>query len=292
MKCSLGIFAYNEEKNIGQLLNAILNQKLKEVDLEEIIVVASGCTDKTVPIVKEIAKKDLRIKVLIEKERKGKAASIHHFIQEANNDILVIESGDTLPSKNTIENLVKPFKDKKVGMTGVRPVPVNDQNTLMGAVVHLLWRLHHEISLKDPKMGEMVAFRKIFKQMPLTAVDEAYIEGLLKSKGYKIVYVPEAIVYNKGAETMIDFLQQRRRIHCGHRQLKKETSHQVSTSNPLKIFLLILKKSKFSFRFVFTTSFAIFLEALARFLGWWDFKIKKKSHVVWQTAKTTKKLEK
>jgi len=40
-----------------------------------------------------------------------------------------------------------------------------------------------------------------------------------------------------------------------------------------------------------TTSVAIFLEALAGFLSWWGFKIKKKSHVVWQTTKITKKLE-
>ncbi len=47
IRCSVGITAYNEEANIGRLLQAILDQRLYEVEICEIIVVASGCTDRT-----------------------------------------------------------------------------------------------------------------------------------------------------------------------------------------------------------------------------------------------------
>jgi hypothetical protein len=43
IKCSIGITAYNEEANIGQLLQAMLDQRLYSVEISEIIVVASGC---------------------------------------------------------------------------------------------------------------------------------------------------------------------------------------------------------------------------------------------------------
>ncbi len=33
IKCSIGIFAYNEEKNIGKLLEVILNQELNRVEI-------------------------------------------------------------------------------------------------------------------------------------------------------------------------------------------------------------------------------------------------------------------
>ena len=49
--CSVGITAYNEEENIGHLLEALLGQHLHTVEIAEIIVVASACTDRTVPIV-------------------------------------------------------------------------------------------------------------------------------------------------------------------------------------------------------------------------------------------------
>jgi len=290
MKCSLGIFAHNEEKNIGKLLEAILNQKLNQVEIEEIFVVGDGCTDRTIPIAEEWAKRDQRIKVIDKEKREGKFSIVNLFLAEAKNDILVMESGDTLPEKNTVENLVKPFSNPTVGMVGVRPVPVDNPKTFMGYTAHLLWELHHQISLRNPKMGEMVAFRKIIKEIPPTAVDEAYIEGFIKNQGYKIIYQPDAIVYNKGPETISDFLRQRRRIYWGHLHLKDKTGYKVSTLNPLKTFSLIFKNFKFSFRNLIFTLGAIFLEGLGRFLGWWDYKISKKNHIVWNIAESTKDL--
>ena len=49
--CSIGIMAYNEEANVARTLNAVLDQQGPSMRIEEIIVVASGCTDRTVPIV-------------------------------------------------------------------------------------------------------------------------------------------------------------------------------------------------------------------------------------------------
>jgi len=296
INCSIGIFAYNEEKNIGKLLEAILNQELHQVEIEEIFVVGDGCTDKTIPIAEEFAKKDRRIKVLVQEKRGGKASAVNLFLKVAKNEILVMESADTLPEKNTVENLVKPFSDQKVGMVGVRPVPVDNPKTFMGYTAHLLWELHHQISLEEPKMGEMVAFRKIFEKIPPTAVDEACIEGFIKSKGYKIVYQPKAIIYNKGPETISDFLRQRRRIYWGHLHLKDKTGYRVSTINLFKTFISLFKITTRPGlvdrgRKIIYLPGAIFLEALGRFLGWWDYKISKKNHIVWDIAKSTKKLE-
>ncbi|PIS34967.1 MAG: hypothetical protein COT36_04835 [Parcubacteria group bacterium CG08_land_8_20_14_0_20_38_56] len=295
MRCSVGIFAHNEEKNIGKLLEAVLNQKLNQVSIDEIIVVASGCIDKTVPIAKEFAKKDSRIKVLVQEKREGKASAINLFLKSAKNDILVIESGDTIPEKDTLENLVKPFSDNGIGMSGARPMPVNDTRTFMGFVVNLLWGIHHQISLRNPKMGEMIAFRNIFQSIPKdTAVDEASIEVILKNKGYKLCYCPEAIVYNKGPENIKDFLKQRRRIYFGHLALRKENNYQVSTLNLRATFYLLFKSLRSvgaptPYKFFFVPG-AILLEMMARFLGWWDYKVNKHNHVIWKVAKSTKDL--
>ena len=54
MDVSIGIMAYNEEKNIGNLLKTLLKQNLSFV--KEIIVVNSGSTDKTAKIVKKFTK--------------------------------------------------------------------------------------------------------------------------------------------------------------------------------------------------------------------------------------------
>src|SRR5512143_725661 len=97
IRCSVGITAYNEEANIGKLLAAMIAQEVKQVEITEIIVVASGCQDNTVPIIQQYMAQDARIKLIVQDERKGKTSAINQFLQIAKEDICVLQSGDTLP---------------------------------------------------------------------------------------------------------------------------------------------------------------------------------------------------
>ncbi|MFX0133852.1 MAG: glycosyltransferase [Candidatus Hodarchaeota archaeon] len=223
LDCSIGVMAYNEEANIKCLLESLLKQRIVSCKITEIIVVASGCTDNTVPIVESIVKDHPIVKLFVQEKREGKASAIDMFLSVAKGDVVIIESGDTIPEKDTVENLVQPFKDPNVGMTGARPVPVNSSGTFMGFTVNLFWRLHHELALIDPKLGEMIAFRNIICEIPKdTAVDEASIEAIITKSDYRIHYAEDAIVRNKGPETISDFIKQRRRIMAGHKHLQKK----------------------------------------------------------------------
>ena len=138
INCSIGIMAYNEEENIGQLLTALLAQQSTRTTVKEMIVLASGCTDNTEAIARDFASRHPQIKVLTQARREGKSAAVNLFLRHAESDILVLESADTLPDPETIERLLEPFTDLTVGMTGGHPIPVNDPRTFMGFAVHLL----------------------------------------------------------------------------------------------------------------------------------------------------------
>jgi cellulose synthase/poly-beta-1,6-N-acetylglucosamine synthase-like glycosyltransferase len=289
-RLSIGIMAYNEEAIIGRLLQAILKQNLINGRVEEIIVVASGCTDKTEDIVINFIQQDSRIKLLTQLQREGKASAINLFLANASAEILILASGDIIPEEGTLEKLVAPFSHKSIGMTGAHPVPINSQNTFVGFAVHLLWSLHHMIALREPKLGEMVAFRKIFSRIPSdTAVDEASIEALVKQAGYKLSYASDAIVINKGPENITDFIKQRRRIAAGHLHLLHDQKHQVSTSSPLKILSILLREHSWSIRGTVWTCGAVLLEIIGRMLGYYDYYIKKKNPVIWDIVKSTKR---
>ena len=90
--------AYNEEKNIGRLLQTLLDQKLEEVQISNIFVISSGCTDKTEEIVKEFSQKDERIKLLTQEKREGKPSAINFFIKNAKRAELSISSSWRLKS--------------------------------------------------------------------------------------------------------------------------------------------------------------------------------------------------
>ncbi len=289
--CSIGVFAFNEIVNISKLLDALLTQQLNRIEIEEIIVVSTASTDGTDEIVSDYCKKYSMIKLLCEPERRGKSASINNFLDHATSDILVIESADTIPAPDTIEKIVEPFFNEKIGMTGGRPTPVNDPATFIGYSVNLLWNLHHEMALISPKLGEMVAFRRVFDQIPSdSAVDEASIEAIMREKELELKYIPDAVVYNKGPENISDFIKQRRRIETGHLWLKKTQDYSViSQDKGILLKLAYQEIRKHPTRIFFLLGTAL-LETWSRFLGWYDYKIMKRNPYKWDIAASTKDL--
>ena len=249
MEISIGICAYNEEANIGKLLKSLQQQKTILADIKEIIVVSSGCTDKTNEITESFCKNDSRIVLIKERERKGKASAVDLFLEQAKGDICILESADTITSENTIEQLCLPFLDENVGIVGAHPVPVDTSSNFVGFAVQFIWELHHKVALSEPKLGELIAFRNIVKPTgriaslgeAFAAADETYIESMIHQKGYAIKYAPESYVYNKGPETLRGFLAQRKRNYLSHLHVKKMNGYEASTMNPLKLAKLIFK---------------------------------------------------
>ena len=95
--CSVGIMAHNEEANIGRSIHAALEQQSPVVRIEEVIVVASGCTDRTVPIVAEIALQEPRVRLCIQEKREGKASAINLFLKQAISPVVVLLGADVFP---------------------------------------------------------------------------------------------------------------------------------------------------------------------------------------------------
>jgi biofilm PGA synthesis N-glycosyltransferase PgaC len=288
---SVGIPAFNEERNISKLLTALLRQKTELVDIDEIIVVSSGSSDKTDMIVREFSEREEKVKLVQQEKREGKASAVNEILRVADNDIIVLESADTLPFEKTIEKLCSPLQEDIVGMSGGHPLPVNDASDLMGYTVHLLWRLHHQLALKRPKCGELIAIKRVFRSIPKNAVvDEAWIEHEIRKRGYEIVYVSEALVYNRGPETVGDFFKQRRRIACGHLDLHRRTGYTVSSSNfrsTMSIITGVLPSLSFRQGTLFVSAFI--LEGTSRLFGYYDY-LTKTGNEIWEISSTTKEL--
>ncbi len=292
--CSVGIMAYNEEANIGRTVQSVLDQTGPTVRVEEVIVVASGCTDRTVPIVTEIARKEPRIRLCVQEKREGKASAINLFLKEATSPMVVLIGADVIPEAFAIENLCAPFEDPKIGMVGGRPVPVNDANTFMGHAVHLLWRLHDRVARVHPKLGEVIAFRNVISGIPTdSAVDEISIQALIFQLGYQLIYRPDCIVYNKGPVTIRDFLKQRRRIYCGHLKVLQQQNYEASTMKVTPIARQLIACRHFALstpRQIMWTIGAVALEGYARVQGYFDYR-RKREHHIWQAVASTKDLE-
>jgi len=263
----------------------LVDQHLHDVEIAEIIVVASACTDKTVPIVREFMARDPRVKLIEQPKREGKTIAVNQFIAAAQTDICVLESGDTIPHEYAVEHMVRIFADPNVGMVGAHKVPVNTPDHIAGLLTHLRLRMEHELCLEIPRLGEMIAFRKVFERIPADiAMDEAFVEAFIVKRGMEVKYAPDAIVYNTGPTTIGDFMRQRRRNHAGHLFLKHKYGYAVSSIQNKRVAKVAWKELWGIVQLAWGLFLLAAIEGWSRLMGWYDYAVKQDRHVVWNMA--------
>jgi cellulose synthase/poly-beta-1,6-N-acetylglucosamine synthase-like glycosyltransferase len=304
LKVSIGICAYNEEDNVGNLLNNLCKQYFPPAfRLEEIIVVSSGSTDGTNDIVGKLSEKDKRIKLILEKERNGKTQALNLFFDNAAGDILVVVSADTKPAQGSVTRLVESIKSR-VGGACAKTLPVNENRAVMEFCYWFLWRMHNRVLQKESGRktlnhlgGDMWAVRKgIVSHIPTNVInDDAYLGVTLKKKGWQISFVPEAAVSIRGPATPLEYIQQRVRIVIGHKQIK-----EITNVEPTTIGAAALKQPLFTIRLLAEEMgtqrirdypkilTGLFLELLAQTLATINFR-KKGAYLKWKQIRGTKK---
>ena len=189
LRCSIGVIANNHEATILPLLTALADQHLHRVQITEIIVVASGCTDRTVELVAEFAADFPQVRWIEQPVWLGRTNAINAFLEASTAEICVLENGDTLPHEYAVENLVRMFVDPTIGMVGAQKALPDLPTHITGLLNHLRTRMEHQLCLDIPRLSEMVAFRKVFAAIPAgTAVDEAFVEALVVKHGLTVRY--------------------------------------------------------------------------------------------------------
>ncbi len=296
LRVSIVVTAYNEERNIRQCVDALLNQKTTCGTITELIVVASGCTDRTIEIANDIGAVDKRVRVIVQHARLGKASAINAYLRERDPtaDVVVLSSADVVVQPGFVDLMLAELSAfPVVGMCGGRVVPTNPPDHMMGLVVRYLWDMHHEIALRAPKMGEAVAIRSaLLEPIPeVSAVDEASIEAMVRRAGFQLRYVPGAVVVNHGPDNVREYLRQRRRIASGHYWLRAHSGYEVSTMAVSPLLAVALSKLKLTdTRSDFAAALGISMEVVARTVGYLDY-LRGYSHAIWAVSDSTRNVD-
>ena len=100
-----------------------------------------------------------------------------------------------------------------------------------------------------------------------TSTDEPALEALIASKGYRLVYTPKAVVYNRGPEKMREFLNQRRRVFAGQVRIAVRYGYLTSSLRLRHLLPLAVDAIRSYPRFCIWTVAAMAVECWARVLG-------------------------
>ncbi|MFP4545955.1 MAG: glycosyltransferase [Methanomassiliicoccales archaeon] len=288
---TVGVCAYNEGNNIFRCLESIVDQST-EHHICEVIAVSGGSTDDTDQIVSDFSERDGRVLLVRQEERQGKSAAVNEVIARAKGEVIVLVNADNQLMEGSFSQLLEPLSDPSVGMVGGRPVPTNSWDGVAGFATNLLWDMHHRVSLRTPKTGELIAFRNLDFRIPEGVnTDEDWIRMEMENRGYRVVYAPGAMVVNKGPDTISDFLSQRIRVNIGEKYMKKRFDFQVPTWENHLVFQSFVESIRETGGPLHKIVLAASLELLSRAYASLHVTLGREDPYIWRMVESTKSLD-
>lgn len=120
---TIGIPAYNEEGNIGNLLRALERQSSYAFAISEVII-SDDSSDSTPTIIEESANhSSLNIRIIHHNNRRGAAVAWNEIFSMAAGDIIVLHDADTIPHPKCTEQLVSHLR-RGITLCASNPQPV------------------------------------------------------------------------------------------------------------------------------------------------------------------------
>jgi cellulose synthase/poly-beta-1,6-N-acetylglucosamine synthase-like glycosyltransferase len=220
---SVGICATTETESAVLLADQILGLRDPRINLLEVIVATPNLL-----LVRELAERDPRLVVLIERKREGKTSALNKIISHASGDILILASADIKIARSTLPRLVEGLvENPKWGVVDSNVELINGNRLLMDRVSNILWDTHNatldELDDQDrlgQVAGDLMAVRRdLVEQLPSVINDDAYLALRVRQKGFQVKRVQDARVWIVGPRTPTDYVYQRSRVLQGHLQL-------------------------------------------------------------------------
>lgn len=218
MKATVVITSANEPQSIKKAIHSFQEQTQQP---HEIWVVAPD--EETLSIASSLGVKTIK------DPGKGKSFALNLVFQQIDAEILILSDGDVFVNESAVEEIIKPFEDKKIGCVSGRPVPQEDKKTKYGYFANFLFDAAHQLRLERWENKEFIevsgylwAFRNgLITEIPKDVAEDSIVPLMINEKGLRIGYAENAKVYVKNVDNLKDWLSQKIRTAKAHKNLHK-----------------------------------------------------------------------
>jgi cellulose synthase/poly-beta-1,6-N-acetylglucosamine synthase-like glycosyltransferase len=225
-RVSLVIAAHNEEMHLADKIRNLRELSYPRSSLE-IIIVSDGSEDRTNEILSSAA--DDQIRVIMLEKRKGKANALNIAVGHTTNEILVFSDAATLFAADTVEKLVRHFKDPSVGVAcGFLKFKASSESRQTEGVY---WKYETILRLMEARLGATLtasgaiyALRKAcFRELSDDVViDDFVVPMRARQRGYSVVFDPEAVGFDFAALSVHGEFTRRARLALGSFRATRE----------------------------------------------------------------------
>lgn len=202
---TIGIPAHNEENTITHLLNDILGQNTRNYTLKKILVILDKPIDNTEKVLKAFFKNKKIISVISDNKRVGKCQRLNQiYALNKSEVVLTLDADIVLQNQDVIDNMVKHFNDKKVGLVAANDFPFEMRNfaqKVIGRWFMMWYRIRADFNHGDTLFnvhGVAQALscefaRQVHYPKGITA-DQDYLYLSLKKSNFTFKHAKDAIV--------------------------------------------------------------------------------------------------
>jgi len=218
--CTLVVAAYNEEFLIEEKIKNCLALKYPPGKLK-LVFVTDGSTDKT----HEIVSRYPQVQLLHQPGRSGKIAAVHRAMTFINTDAVVFTDANTFLNPEAIITICRHYADETVGaVAGEKRVQIDENADASAAGEGFYWKYESALKKWDSELysvvgaaGELFSVRRELYQdvPPDTVLDDFMISMLIATKGYRIIYEPNAYASETASENVSEELKRKIRIAAG-----------------------------------------------------------------------------
>ncbi len=208
------IAAYNEEKVIAKRIENVASLEY-DFNKIEVLIGSDNSNDKTNDILLSYNEKYNWLKIFLFNERKGKAGIINELVNQAKNEILVFTDANTIFQKNTLKELVRDFKDNRVGGVCGKLILIESQDTINESneeskywfYENIIKTAEGEAGISFSANGGIFAIRKnLFEEIPIDkpVTDDLFISLSIVKKGYKFNFAENALAFEEISKNVKD----------------------------------------------------------------------------------------
>ena len=247
---------YNEEENVHELAERIrtIFEAMPQYDYEHLYI-DNASTDSTPQLLKELASKDRRIKVILNNRNFGHIRSPYHGLLQGSGDAVLLMASDFQDPPELIPEFLKRWEDDFAVVMGVKTQSQESPTmfAIRKAYYNLIGKLS-DIKLVKNYTGFGLYDRKVIEQLKAIQDPYPYFRGLIADLGFR--------------STQIEFLQPGRK-----RGITKNNFYtlydmaMLGITNHSKVPLRLATMSGFLMSVV---SFLIASFYLIAKLIWWD----------------------
>jgi polyisoprenyl-phosphate glycosyltransferase len=185
--------SYNEEDNVGELYDRICKVFAGPLQSHsfEVLCIDNASTDGTVNVLKQIAAKDVRLKVIVNNRNFGHIRSGYHAFLQARGDAVVIMASDLQDPPEMIADFVKRWEQ------GYKIVLAQKTASKESALFFLVRNAYYqiidrlsEIELVKNATGFGLYDRRVVEDIRRLNDPYPYFRGLICDLGYERALIP------------------------------------------------------------------------------------------------------